>query len=67
MELPDIPALARKAGHAIPAGVSTLTADERRALGEEYLKRAARPAEDRPALLHRQAARTTGCSCRSST
>ena len=38
-ELPDIPALARKA-EPYPDGIVAATADERRALGEEYLKRA---------------------------
>jgi hypothetical protein len=37
--LPDIPALARKAG-AYPGAALKLSPDERRALGEEYLKRA---------------------------
>jgi hypothetical protein len=38
-ELPDIPVLARKAG-AYPQGALDLGEPERRALGEEYLKRA---------------------------
>jgi tetratricopeptide (TPR) repeat protein len=38
-ELPDIPVLARKAG-PYPKGILEASADERRALGEEYLKRA---------------------------
>jgi tetratricopeptide (TPR) repeat protein len=38
-ELPDIPALARKAG-AYPGAALKLSPDERRALGEDYLKRA---------------------------
>ena len=38
-ELPDIPVLARKAG-VYPKGILEASADERRALGEEYLKRA---------------------------
>jgi tetratricopeptide (TPR) repeat protein len=38
-ELPDIPALARKPG-IYPKGILDASADERRALGEEYLKRA---------------------------
>jgi len=38
-ELPDIPALARKAG-VYPKGTLELTERERRELGEEYLKRA---------------------------
>jgi tetratricopeptide (TPR) repeat protein len=38
-ELPEIPALARKVG-AYPKGVLEASPDERRALGEEYLKRA---------------------------
>ena len=37
-ELPDIPALARKGG-AYPGNILNLTGDERRALGEEYLRR----------------------------
>ena len=38
-ELPDIPALARKPG-AYPKGILEASAEARRALGEEYLKRA---------------------------
>ena len=38
-ELPDLPALARKVGR-YPDGVLALSADERRDLGAEYLKRA---------------------------
>jgi tetratricopeptide (TPR) repeat protein len=38
-ELPDIPVLARKAG-PYPKGILEASADERRALGEEFLKRA---------------------------
>jgi hypothetical protein len=38
-ELPDIPALARKPG-IYPKGILDASSDERRALGEEYLKRA---------------------------
>jgi tetratricopeptide (TPR) repeat protein len=38
-ELPDLPLLSRKAGR-YPKGVLEASADERRALGEEYLKRA---------------------------
>jgi len=37
-ELPDIPALARKPG-TYPGGILEASEDERRALGEEYLKR----------------------------
>ncbi len=38
-ELPDLPALARKVKH-YPKGAAALSADERAAIGEEYLKRA---------------------------
>src|SRR5438270_1322112 len=38
-ELPDIPALAHKLGH-YPKSILEASADERRELGEEYLKRA---------------------------
>jgi tetratricopeptide (TPR) repeat protein len=38
-ELPDIPTLARRTG-AYPAAILAASADERRQLGEEYLKRA---------------------------
>jgi tetratricopeptide (TPR) repeat protein len=38
-ELPDIPALARKSG-SYPGDILQASTDERRALGEEYLKRA---------------------------
>jgi tetratricopeptide (TPR) repeat protein len=38
-ELPDLPILARKPG-PYPKGILEASADERRALGEEYLKRA---------------------------
>jgi tetratricopeptide (TPR) repeat protein len=38
-ELPDIPAIARKAG-SYPDGILAASADERREFGEEYLKRA---------------------------
>jgi tetratricopeptide (TPR) repeat protein len=38
-ELPDIPVLSRKAG-SYPKGILDASAEERRALGEEYLKRA---------------------------
>ncbi|MFL6758919.1 sulfotransferase [Sphingomonas sp.] len=38
-ELPDMPALARKSG-SYPGNILQFSADERRALGEEYLKRA---------------------------
>jgi len=38
-ELPDIPVLSRKPGH-YPKGILEASASDRRALGEEYLKRA---------------------------
>jgi tetratricopeptide (TPR) repeat protein len=38
-ELPDIPALVRQSG-SYPAAIMEASADERRALGEEYLRRA---------------------------
>lgn len=50
-ELPDIPALARRAGR-YPNGVLSLSDGERRALGEEYLKRTAvQRRTDRPFFI----------------
>ena len=50
-ELPDIPVLARKPG-AYPGGILEASADERRALGEEYLKRASvQRRTDRPFFI----------------
>jgi tetratricopeptide (TPR) repeat protein len=39
-ELPDLPAIARRVSD-YPAGLATLTADQARAMGEEYLQRTA--------------------------
>ena len=39
-ELPDIPVAGAQAGHVSEAACSKLSEDERRELGEEYLKRA---------------------------
>jgi len=50
-ELPDIPALTRKRG-PYPKSILEATADERRALGEEYLKRASvQRRTDRPFFI----------------
>lgn len=50
-ELPDLPVIARRVAD-YPAGLATLTADEARALGEEYLKRAAvQRRTDRPFFI----------------
>ena len=50
-ELPDIPALARTGG-AYPQNILNLTGDERRALGEEYLKRSSvQRRTDRPIFI----------------
>jgi tetratricopeptide (TPR) repeat protein len=50
-ELPDIPALARKSG-AYPGNILSLTGDERRTLGEEYLKRSSvQRRTDRPIFI----------------
>jgi tetratricopeptide (TPR) repeat protein len=50
-ELPDLPAIAQRVGRK-PEPVLALSADERRALGEEYLKRAAvQRRTDRPYFI----------------
>jgi tetratricopeptide (TPR) repeat protein len=50
-ELPDLPLLARKSG-TYPGGILQASADERRALGEEYLKRASvQRRTDRPFFI----------------
>ncbi|WBH15741.1 tetratricopeptide repeat-containing sulfotransferase family protein [Sphingomonas radiodurans] len=50
-ELPDLPALARRIAD-YPAGLATLTADEARAMGEDYLRRTAvQRRTDRPLFI----------------
>ena len=63
--LPDIPALARESG-PYPEAAFDLSADERRALGEEYLKRVAPFNGGRAARSSSTSYRTTGSSSRSS-
>ena len=61
-EPPDIPHPCATARCKDPGAALDLNEDERRALGEEYLKRARRFSAGPKALLHRQASATTGCS-----
>jgi tetratricopeptide (TPR) repeat protein len=50
-ELPDLPAIARRVSD-YPAGLATLTADQARAMGEEYLRRTAvQRRTDRPLFI----------------
>ena len=50
-ELPDLPAVARQVAD-YPAGLATLTADQARGMGEEYLRRAAvQRRTDRPLFV----------------
>ncbi len=60
-ELPDIPFLARRAGN-YPKSVLDLTEAQRRALGEEYLKRT-RSSDAQTSRSSSTSCRTTGCSC----
>jgi tetratricopeptide (TPR) repeat protein len=54
-ELPDIPELWGSLGADPHAGLAGLSADQLRALGEDYLRRVS-PAQNRPPAVYRQAA-----------
>ncbi len=68
MELPDIPALAKRLGGrklkseptAYPESLAGLSAAELEALGDGISRAHPNPAQDRPALVHRQAAQQLG-------